>query len=182
MNSIAVHRLLPGKGRRLNEPLKRLYDRHASALRLYARTWCRSPDDALQEAMIELASQSEMPSEPVAWLYRAVRFRAINLHRSERRRHEREQVVADQKEPFFIRDPSTDIDIAELETALQRLTEPNREIVVARVWGGLSFQQIADLTHLSSSSVHRHYRDSLEELKQYLDETNRPVSLKRNRL
>ena len=105
--------------------------------------------------MVELANQSEMPSEPVAWLYRAVRFRAINLHRSERRRHEREQVVADQKEPFFVRDPSTDIDIAELETALQRLAEPNREIVVARIWGGLSFKQIADLTHFSSSSVHR---------------------------
>jgi RNA polymerase sigma-70 factor (ECF subfamily) len=171
----------------LNEQLKRLYDRHAAALRLYARTWCRSPDDALQEAMIELANQSEMPSEPIAWLYRAVRFRAMNLHRSERRRHEREQVVADQKEPFFVQDSVTDIDVARLETALQRLTEQNREIIVARIWGELSFEQIAELTNLSSSSVHRHYRDSLETLKQHLDaakrlsdETKRPVSLKRN--
>jgi len=181
--SIAVHCLLPQqseKGRRLNEPLKRLYDRHAPALRLYARTWCRSPDDALQEAMIELANQSEMPSEPVAWLYQAVRFRAMNLHRSERRRQEREQVVADQKQPFFVEDPTSDLDVAGLEAALQRLTDLNREIVVARIWGELSFQQIADLTNLSSSSVHRHYRDSLEELKHYLDKTKRPVSLKRN--
>jgi RNA polymerase sigma-70 factor (ECF subfamily) len=165
----------------VNEALNRLYDRHASALRLYARTWCRCADDALQEAMVELANQSEMPSEPVAWLYRAVRFRAINFHRSERRRHEREQLVANQKEPFFVEEPSTDIDVNELESALQRLTDRNLEIVVTRIWGGLSFHQIADLTHLSSSSVHRHYRDSLKELKQYLDETNCPISLKRNR-
>ena len=70
--------------------------------------------------MIELANQSEMPVEPVAWLYQAVRFPAINLHRSERRRHEREQVVADQKAPFFEQDSATNIDVAGLESALQR--------------------------------------------------------------
>ena len=164
----------------MNQQLQRLYERHAAALRLYARTWCRSPDDAVQEAMIELARQPELPVEPVPWLYQAVRFRAINLHRSERRRHEREQAVADQREPFFIQDPASDIDLAGLEAALEQLTDQNREIVVARIWGGLSFEQIANLTNLSSSSAHRHYRASLAELKQQLDDTHRPLSIKRN--
>lgn len=53
--------LLYRKGRHLNEDLKRIYDRHAAALKLYARTWCRAPEDALQEAMIELAKQPEFP-------------------------------------------------------------------------------------------------------------------------
>ena len=172
--------LLDHKGPRLNEALKGLYDRHAAALRLYALTWCRCPDDALQEAMIELSRQAELPRDPVAWLYRAVKFRAMNLHRSERRRLEREQVVADQREPFFVSDPSSDIDTKMLELSLQGLDEQNREIVVARIWGDLSFEQIATLTDLSSSSVHRCYRDSLAELKRYFDETNRPLSLKRN--
>ena len=78
--------LLYRKGRRLNEDLKRIYDRHVAALKLYARTWCRAPEDALQEAMIELAKQPEFPVEPVAWLYRAVRFRAMSQHRGERER------------------------------------------------------------------------------------------------
>ena len=73
--------------------------------------------------MIELARQPELPAEPVPWLYQAVRFRAINLHRSERRRHEREQAVADQREPFFIQDPASDIDLAGLEAALEQLTD-----------------------------------------------------------
>ena len=135
----------------MDDLLKRLYDRHAAALKLYARTWCRFPDDAVQEAMVELAKQPEMPSEPVAWLYRAVRFRAINLHRSEHRRRQREQAVADRREPYFVPDPTSEVDAVELESALEGLAEREREVVVARIWGGLSFEQIAELTSLSSS-------------------------------
>ena len=164
----------------MNVSLKQLYEQHAPALRLYARTWCRSPDDALQEAMIELARQSELPLDPVAWLYRAVKFRAINLHRGEQRRHDRERTVADQREPFFVHDPASDLDASSIEAALQQLPEQNREIVVARIWGGLSFEQIAELTNLSSSSAHRRYRASLEELKQFLEPVDHPLPLKRN--
>ena len=130
--------------------------------------------------MIELAKQTQMPPNPVAWLFRAVKFRAMNLNRGERRRHEREQVAADQREPFFVDDRANQIDASEVESALERLADCDREIVVARIWGGLSFEQIAELTNLSSSSAHRHYRASLEKLKQHLGETNRPLALKRN--
>ena len=130
--------------------------------------------------MIELAKQSELPAEPVAWLYRAVKFRAMNLHRGERRRHDREQIAAEQRDPFFVADPTNEVSASSVEAALQRLDDCNREIVVARIWGGLSFEQIAELTNLSSSSAHRHYRASLEELKRYLDESNCPLPLKRN--
>lgn len=131
--------------------------------------------------MIELSRQPELPCEPVAWLYRAVKFRAINLHRGEQRRHERERVVADQRDSFFVQDPSNELETDSVEAALQKLPEQNREIVVARIWGGLSFEQIAELTNLSSSSAHRHYQASLEEMKQYLEPANPPLPLKRNR-
>jgi len=130
--------------------------------------------------MIELAKQPQMPAEPLAWLFRAVKFRAMNLHRSERRRHQREQIAADQRAPFFVQDPASEVDAAAVESALQQLTDSDREIVVARIWGGLSFEQIAELSNLSSSSAHRHYRAALEQLKQYLGDTNHTLSLKRN--
>lgn len=130
--------------------------------------------------MVELARQPEMPSEPVGWLYRTVRFRAINLHRSEHRRCEREQSVAAQSDPFFTPNPSEALEGAEVELVLQRLSERNQEIVVARVWGGLSFEQIGELTRLSSSTVHRHYQASLEEMKKYLDDPQNSPPLTRN--
>ena len=130
--------------------------------------------------MIELARQPELPAEPVAWLYRVVKFRAINLHRGEQRRYERERAVANQREPFFIHNPASDFEADSVEAALRKLPEQSREIVVARIWGGLSFEQIAELTNLSSSSAHRRYRASLAELKQFLEPALRPLLLKRN--
>ena len=150
----------------MNELLKRLYELHAPALLLYARIWCRYPEDALQEAMIELSHQSELPPDPVAWLYQAVRFRSINLHRGERRRNEREREVALDRRPYFVDTMKSDTDAAELEIAMKALPEDVREIVIARIWGGLTFEQISQLNGQSSSSVHRRYHEALDQLKE----------------
>jgi RNA polymerase sigma-70 factor (ECF subfamily) len=130
--------------------------------------------------MIELARQPELPTDPISWLYQAVRFRAINLNRNERRREARERAAADQRQPYFTQNDVSEIDASDLESALKRLTVQNREIVIARIWGCLSFEQIAELTHLSSSTAHRHYRASLEELKKHLDKSRYSLPLNRN--
>ena len=55
------------------ELLGQLWDRHAAALELYARQWCRTPDDVVQQAFAQLATQRAVPEQVVAWLYRVVR-------------------------------------------------------------------------------------------------------------
>lgn len=62
-----------------------LHARYSAALVLYARQWCDNPDDAAQEAMIELSQRSPPPHDPVGWLFTATRRRAINQARSQRR-------------------------------------------------------------------------------------------------
>ena len=71
-----------------------LLDEHAGALALYASQWAQSPDDCVQEAFVELAGQTACPENPVAWLYRVVRNRAINELRSRQRRNNREKTAA----------------------------------------------------------------------------------------
>jgi DNA-directed RNA polymerase specialized sigma24 family protein len=44
-----------------------------------------------------------------------------------------------------------------------------REVIVARLWGGLTFEQIAELASVSSSSVHRWYVAGLASLRERLD-------------
>ena len=39
-----------------------------------------------------------------------------------------------------------------------------REIVIARIWGDLSFEQIAELVERSPSFVYRRYQHTLSEL------------------
>jgi RNA polymerase sigma-70 factor (ECF subfamily) len=54
-----------------------------------------------------------------------------------------------------------------LETAelLLALAADQREIVVLRVWGGLSWQEIAELVGASKSSAQRTYVQALETLR-----------------
>ena len=58
--------------------LGRLIDRHAPALELYARQWCDTAEDVVQEAFVKLAGQNPAPDHPAAWLFRAVRNGALN--------------------------------------------------------------------------------------------------------
>ena len=52
--------------------------------------------------------------------------------------------------------------------ALQRLPIEQRETLVAHLWGGLTFEQIGELTGVSSSTAHRRYLAGLESLRERL--------------
>ena len=144
-----------------------LLDRYLPALVLYARQWCRAPEDVVQEAFVKLARQTEQPHHPVAWLYRAVRNRAISESRSERRRQNHEGRVAERAALWFT--PSEDhssLDAQAATDALQILPLEQREIIVAHLWGGLTFEQIAELTGGSAATCWRRYSAGLAKLRQ----------------
>jgi RNA polymerase sigma factor (sigma-70 family) len=148
--------------------LRRLVDAHGPALALYARQWCREPEDALQEAFIDLLRQSPAPSEPAAWLFVTVRRRAMNLARAEHRRAEHHRRAGELREWFQLGADSP-FDPKEVEVMLAELPSLEREIVVARIWGELSFEQIAALVEKSTSAVHRRYQNALSVLGQKMD-------------
>ena len=143
------------------ERLRQLIEAHGAALALYARQWCTAPDDAVQEALIELLRQDPAPRHPAAWLFKTVRRRAMNLARGERRRAEHHRRAGREREGWFVEEPGEGLDSGELAGMLDQLPRVEREIVVARIWGELPFERIAELVDLSSSSVHRRYRRAL---------------------
>lgn len=157
------------------ELLGRLLDEHGGALALYAAQWTEAADDCVQEALIELARQPRVPASPVAWLYRVVRNRAISQYRSAARRERREQFAArlrlrdsEAREGDAPAEPSVEAD--ELAAAIASLPEELREVVVARTWGGLNFEQIADLAGCSTSTAHRRYEAGLAALRNRLEQ------------
>ena len=146
-----------------------MYEEHGAALVLYARQWCVHPDDALQDALIDLAQLALDPRDPVAWLFQTVRRKAINQVRSENRRSKYQQLAAEQREPWFTSDPASSMGSSEMELLLADLPTLEREIVVARIWGELSFEQIAELVDRSMSFVYRRYQQALRELEKKID-------------
>jgi len=149
------------------EQLGRLMDDHAAALMLYARQWCASPEDVVQEAFVKLTAQKPVPTEVVAWLYRVVRNGALSAARAERRRrhHEARAAVVPN---WFVPSESNRLDSETATRALQALPLEQREVLVARLWGGLTFEQIAGVTGLSASAAHRHYHAGLAALRERL--------------
>jgi len=154
----------------VNEPeepqrLGRLIDSHAAALELYASLWCSGPEDVVQEAFIELAGCQRRPENPLAWLYRAVRHRALNASRASRRRKRHEEQASLQRSAILIPPPGETLDGEELVVALESLPEDEREVVLARLWGELSFREIGELTGTSESTAHRRYQGALARLR-----------------
>ncbi|MGP0067050.1 MAG: RNA polymerase sigma factor [Isosphaeraceae bacterium] len=152
--------------------LGRLIDRHAAALELYARQWCATPEDVVQEAFLKLAWQGGLPENPAAWLFRVVRNGAINAATAERRRRRHECEAAAEVKAWlqsngYEGDPdSLDPEVASAE--LRSLPLEQREVIVAHLWGGLTFVQIAEVSGMSSSTAHRLYRAGLSTLRERL--------------
>jgi RNA polymerase sigma factor (sigma-70 family) len=153
-----------------------LIDRLAAALELYARQWCESPEDVVQEAFLKLAGLPEAPSNPDAWLFRAVRNGAINAGIAGRRRRRREAEAAVAADSWFEHRPEVRIEPDSARAALESLPVEQREVIVAHLWGGLSFGQIGEIAGTSSSSAHRLYHAGLMALRSRLEVPCRPTA------
>jgi RNA polymerase sigma-70 factor (ECF subfamily) len=147
--------------------LGQFYRQHAPALRLYARQWGASADDLVQDAFVRLAQQAPPPDNAIAWLYRVVRNGALTAQRGAARRRRREQRAGAPEEWLS---PAEDrIDAGEAARRLAELPLELREVIVARLWGGLTFEEIAALVGCSLPTAHRRYHAGLSELRERLE-------------
>ena len=146
----------------------RLVEKHGPPLVLYARQWCAMPEDVVQEAFLKLVGQGRPPRDVVSWLYKVVRHGAIDAGRATARRHRRESAVA-RPVRYFVESEIDGLDAAVAVAALQRLPVEQREVIVARLWGGLSFEQIAEAAGCSASTACRRFSAGIDTLRQELD-------------
>ena len=151
-----------------------LLNRHGDKLLLFARQWGRDlseAEDFVQEGFVRFwrkHSRQELP-EPVAvaYLFTAVRCAALDRLRSDRRRVAREAQV-EPVEPQF----RSGLDAEYFAAALARLPAEQREVVVLKIWGELTFQAIADVTGAALGTVTSRYRYALEALRRELEEVH----------
>jgi RNA polymerase sigma-70 factor (ECF subfamily) len=147
--------------------IARLIDTHAARLVLCARQWCAEPEDVVQEAFVKLVQQSRPPADPIAWLYRVVRNGAIDAGKLARRRQRRESSAA-KPDRWFVEAEVDGLDAPTAVAALKQLAGEQREVIMARHWGGLSFEQMAVVVGCSASTAYRRYTAGVEELRKQL--------------
>jgi RNA polymerase sigma-70 factor (ECF subfamily) len=148
------------------QTLGRLYRQHAPALRLYARQW-DCGEDLVQDAFVQLAQQSPPPEHVLAWLYCVVRNQARADARTAGRRRRREQGASSPEAWFAAADDQ--LDAREAARRLAELPLELREAVIARLWGGLTFEQIAHLAGCSVATAHRRYEAALAQMRERLE-------------
>jgi len=143
--------------------LTQWYDAHAPALVLYARQLAPpgEAEDIVHDAFVRLMAQRAAPAGAKAWLHRAVRNAAISRLRSRTRRRARERRVAAGRTELFERREEDLLDARAAEGALASLPAEQREVIVLRIWAGLTLQQTADTMGRSVPAVFRLYRASL---------------------
>lgn len=140
-----------------------------------ARQWvsCHADaEDIVQAAFVRFWKHAEAARNPVAYLYRTVRNTAMNHHRSITRRRHHEDAAASQpprREPMFA-DPAARAEQSELSeqvtAALDTLPIEQREVVVMRLWGQLSFDAIGEAADIPPRTAQSRYRYGIQALRQ----------------
>jgi RNA polymerase sigma-70 factor (ECF subfamily) len=136
---------------------------------VYARQWCRTPEDVVQDAFLKLIALGQPPREVVPWLYRVVRNGSMDAGKTSRRRQRREQIVA-RPERWFLEPAVDGLDAETAIAALESVPIEQREVIVARIWGGLSFEEIAAVGGCSASSAFRRFSAGIDALRRKLGE------------
>jgi RNA polymerase sigma factor (sigma-70 family) len=147
--------------------LAQLIESQAGSLRLWVRARCASPEDVVQDAFCRLAVADPPPQQPVAWLYRVCRNLAEKQRLSDLRRRRRERAAAERETSLV--DDGNPIELEETLAAVNELDANLREVLVARIWGQLSFEEISGLCHISAATAWRRYQAALEALRSRLE-------------
>jgi RNA polymerase sigma-70 factor (ECF subfamily) len=104
-------------------------------------------------------------------MFACVKGCALDWQRSRRRRLRREECAAKPEgAPLFISTPEQGERQAAIEAALRELPKEQAEVLVMKIWGQLSFPQIAAALDTSPNTAASRYRYALAKLREALAE------------
>ena len=151
------------------------FQRHGPKLLLCARQWTRSfadAEDVVQEAFVRFwRHQRKLGGDPEGLLFASVRRAATDLARRNSRRTAREEFAdggLESTEPLFETPLDGDDRRQAIEAALRRLPAEQREVLVLKIWGERTFEQIASQLAIPPNTAASRYRYALAALREQL--------------
>lgn len=156
--------------------MERLYDAHAPSLFAFLLHFTRDePDtrDLLQEIFVKLAREPQLLAgvrDERAFLIRLARNAAIDrLRRRGARDRVRENFAVETGSLFApAAEPDEELFRQQLSTALAALPPDQRAVAHLKLWGGLTFEQIAAALEISPNTAASRYRYALDKLRERL--------------
>ena len=124
-----------------------------------------------RSGMIEM-TEDGVTEPSLAAAFTQIRRSAIDLARKNIRRANRETKALDTDEPgdvvWFKDTLEADERSAQIEKALQTLPDYYKEVVILKIWGELTFEQIAETLDIPMNTAASRYRYALEKLRRTL--------------
>ena len=156
--------------------LEELYDRYGEKLYQYlVLKLCSSEDaeDVLQEIFYRFARYSvrwKLVKNPLAFVLRAARNEANRLLKRQLKQREKTEMNPNRQSAIttVIKGPDEKSERLVAE-ALTRLPDDQREIIVLKIFHGLTFEEIARVCGLSVNTAASRYRYGLSKLRLFLE-------------
>lgn len=152
------------------------YKNHAANLTLYARQWLverSDAEDAVQTGFVKFWRSKPQPvEEDLPLLYTMVRCAALDIIKARKRRlHREDSALRPCGELWWDADTLGQRERAEqMQAALLKLRDDQREVVVLRIWSEMTFAQIAETLGENIHTISARYRAGLNALKKHLPE------------
>jgi RNA polymerase sigma-70 factor (ECF subfamily) len=145
-------------------------EQHAPRFLLFARSQARCEADAqdlVQEAIFESWERcADGGPPPAALVFATIRRRAIDLARRVESRKDREVAAAQQSpEMWFDSKPEDRERDLLLQEAMNKIHGIYRDVITLKVWGGLTFAEIALALDIPANTAASRYRYGLAELR-----------------
>jgi RNA polymerase sigma-70 factor, ECF subfamily len=149
---------------------RRWLDDHAPKFLLFARQQARFEADAqdlVQEAVVEAARRQPTGQPPPCGLvFATIHRRAMDWARSTDRRVGRESAASEGTGDAWFDTSVEEHERARLlQNAMKKLPEIYREVITLKVWGELTFADIAEALDIPINTAASRYRYGLAELR-----------------
>ena len=149
------------------EQVRALYEQYGPVLLAYAVSLLQdrsASEDVLHQVFTKLLqNEAAINGHALHYLLRSVRNTAFN----HRRNHSREQELPANGDLLVSPAGMEEIGLA-LQSALANLPDEQREIMLLRVWGQMTFEEAAAALDISPNTAASRYRYALSKLKDML--------------
>ena len=154
------------------ENLSEIYTQHKQGFFSLALSVTRNraeAEDSVQDAFMKLAKKKISPNgDPVAYVYATVRNAALDRVRKRKRVVNVPEFVFDDERS---KEPKPGVTLQEQERnfiirkEIEKLEEPQREVIIMKLFSGLTFEQISEVLNEPLSTVSSRYARTLKSLK-----------------
>jgi len=149
-----------------------LYTRHLKGIYafIFYRTMERMTAEDLTsqtflKALENISSYDERKGAFSTWLYRIARNTVVDHFRTNRQHTDIEDVWDMQSDDNPFLDASGALDARQIHDVLKKLPKDKRDLIIMRLWDGLSYKEIADLTGKSEASCKMMFSRTVSDLR-----------------